>query len=79
MPRRKATLRDAMRREVLRRADRRAEQVQHPRRGGDELLGIDLQPVQDLRRLTVDVPALVLADHPSGRIHEFQIIVEQSA
>ena len=45
-------------------------------RGGDELLGIDVQPVQDPRRLAGDVAALVLADHPSGRIHQFQVIIE---
>ena len=48
--------------EVLRRADRRAEQVQHPRCGGDERLGIDVQPLQDSRCLAAYVAALLLAD-----------------
>ena len=53
--------------EVFRRANRGAELVQHPRGGGDELLGIDVQPFQDLWGFARNVPALVLADHPAGR------------
>jgi len=50
--------RHAVRGQVLRRANRRAEQVQHPCRGGDELAGIDVQPLQDLRRLAGDADLL---------------------
>ena len=35
--------RDAVRREMLQCADRRAEQVQHPCRGGDEPIGVSVQ------------------------------------
>jgi hypothetical protein len=41
-----------------------------------ELLGIHIQPLQDPRRLAGDIAALALADHPAGRVHEFQVVVE---
>jgi hypothetical protein len=46
------------------------------RGGGDELLGIDIQPFRDSRRLARNVSALVLTDHPAGGVHQFQIVVE---
>jgi len=50
--------RHAVRGEVFRRPNRGPELLQHPRAGGDELLGIDIPPLQDPRRLAGDVSAL---------------------
>ena len=54
--------------EVFRRADGGAELLQHAGGGGDELLGIDVQPLQDLRGFAWNVALLVLADHPARGI-----------
>jgi len=66
--------RHAVRGEVFRCADRGAELLEHPRCGGDELLGIDVQPFQDSRGFARNVALLVLADHPAGGVNEFQIV-----
>ena len=49
--------------------------LQHSGGGGDERLGIDVQPFQDLRGLARNVALLALTDHAAGGVDEFQIVV----
>ena len=57
--------------DVRRGPDRAAELPQHPTGGCDELFRVDGQPFQQYWCVTGNEAALVLAEHPTGGIHQF--------
>lgn len=63
--------------QALGRTDRTAEAVQRAAGGPNELLRVDVQPFQNRRSLAGNEPTLVLADHPTGAIHPFQVVLER--